>query len=34
MIRLALMLYIWAVYVIANKLALHGVETLNSFLPN
>jgi hypothetical protein len=33
MIRLAIIPAIWAVYVAAIKLGLHGIETLNSFLP-
>jgi len=33
MIRLALIISIWLAYVAAIKLGIHGVETLNSFLP-
>lgn len=33
MTRLALILGIWAVYVSAIRLGLHGVERLNALLP-
>jgi len=33
MIRLAIILFILAIYVAAIKLGLHGIETLNLILP-
>lgn len=34
MTRLALIMFIWSAYAASIRLALHGIETLNSLLPS